>query len=265
MHSGFLHPLQQLWSHRDLLYELVGRELKVRYRRSVLGFLWSLLTPIYQVVIFTFVLKYIYPVAIKNLSVNILAAIIPWTFFSVSVLNSCSAIMRYRNVVKKVYFPRQMLPLATVFSNLIHLVLSLVVLFVVFLVIPVRFDAAFLWLGVLIVGQTLLVAGLSFMTACAHTFYQDVEHALTNLMQVAMFLTPVLYPFYLLNDWPDLYRTLYFLNPMAVYAEGWRSVLLTHQLPDPAYLLIALGVSLVCFLAGLAMWHRYEWRFPEVI
>lgn len=265
MANGFALPLQQLWTHRDLLYELIGRELKVRYRRSALGFLWSLITPIYQIIIYTVVLKYVMGWGPKNLSVSILTAIIPWTFFSVGVLNSCSAVMRYRNVVKKVYFPRQMLPLATVMANLIHLVLSAVVLFGLFLAIPVAFTSSFFFLIVLVAGQTLLVAGLGFIVACLHTFYQDVEYALTNLMQVGMFLTPVIYPFSMLNGQPDLYRTLYYLNPMAVYTEGWRGCLLRNELPDPYYLAIALGVSFVTFLIGLALWRRYEWRFPEVI
>ncbi|MEN6301588.1 MAG: ABC transporter permease [Armatimonadia bacterium] len=265
MANAFALPLQQLWTHRDLLYELVSRELKVRYRRSALGFLWSLITPIYQIVIYTVVLKYIMGWGPKNLSVSILVAIIPWTFFSVGVLNSCSAVMRYRNVVKKVYFPRQMLPLATVMANLIHLALSVVVLFALFLVIPVAFTSSFFFLIVLVAGQTLLVAGLGFIVGCLHTFYQDVEYALTNLMQVGMFLTPVIYPFSMLNNQPDLYRTLYYLNPMAVYTEGWRGLLLRNEYPDPYYLAVALGVSFITFLTGLVLWRRYEWRFPEVI
>lgn len=265
MISRLLLPLEQLWTHRDLLWELTSRELKVRYRRSALGFLWSLITPIYQIVIYTFVLKYVMHVGGKNLSVNILVAIIPWTFFSVGVLNSCSAVMRYRNVVKKVYFPRQMLPLATVFANLVHLGLSLLVLFIVFFAIPVRFDISFVLLAVVILAETLLVAGLSFMVACAHTYFQDVEYALTNVFQVAMFACPVLYPFSSLDSWPQLYRILYYLNPMAVYTEGWRSILLFNRFPDPVYFAIAIGVSLLCFIGGLLIWQRHEWRFPEVL
>jgi lipopolysaccharide transport system permease protein len=274
MLRAFLLPLEQLWTHRDLLRELTARELKVRYRRSTLGFVWSLLTPIYQIIIYTVVLKYIMGWGGRNLSINILVALIPWTFFSVTVLNSCSAVLRYRSVVKKVYFPRQMLPLATVFANLVHLLLSTLVLFLFFLLRPVAFDSGFFFLIILVIGQTLLVAGLGFLAACAHTYYQDVEYALTNIFQVAMFLTPVLYSTELLNGHPPLYKHLFMLNPMAVYCEGWRGILiglpgadgnLHLTFPDPMYLGLALGVSLACFVIGLAVWQRYEWRFPEVL
>jgi lipopolysaccharide transport system permease protein len=265
MRQALLLPLAQLWTSRDLLRELVMRELKVRYRRSVLGFGWSLLTPIYQIVIYTLILKYVMHVDINNLSVNILCAIIPWTYFSVAVTNSCSAVLRYRNVVKKVYFPRHMLPLATVGANLVHLVLSTLVLFAVFLAIPVAFNPIFYFIIPLVVCQTLLVAGLSFICACAHTYYQDVEYVLTNLMQVGMFVTPVLYPVANLKLIDPVYRTIFMLNPMAAYTEGWRGILLRHEYPDPLFFGIAVGVSVAVFLLGLALWQKYEWRFPEVL
>jgi ABC-2 type transport system permease protein len=267
MRQALLLPLAQLWTSRDLLRELVMRELKVRYRRSVLGFGWSLLTPIYQIVFYTLILKYVLHVDEKDLGVKILCGIIPWTYFSVAVTNSCSAVLRYRNVVKKVYFPRHMLPLATVGANLVHLVLSTAVLFAVFLAIPVVFDGTFVYLIPLVIGQTLLVAGLSLITCCAHTYYQDVEYVLTNLLQVGMFLTPVLYPMSRLNLVDPFYRTLFLLNPMAIYTEGWRNILLRHgqEFPDPLFVGIAAGVSVITFLVGLAVWQRYQWRFPEVL
>ncbi len=266
MYGGFALALKQIFTHWDLLRELVSRELKIRYRRSVLGFLWTLITPLYQIVIFTFVIKYVMGVRdIRNLSVHMLVAIIPWTYFSVSILNACASILRFRGVVKKVYFPRHMLPLATVGANLVHLWLSLGVLLLVFALIPVAFHPIFFFLIVLIVGETLLVCGLALMAACAHTYYQDVEYILGNILQVAMFITPVLYPFYKLNGWPEIYRIIYMLNPMAVYCEGWRSLLMYKEYPDFWYLGICLGVSVLTFIIGLAIWQRYEWRFPEVI
>ena len=260
-----LVALQQLWTHRDLLGALVSRELKSRYRRSVLGFVWSLIMPLWQVVIFTFVLKMILHVQDQNLWVKMLSAMIPWTFFSVSILSACAAVLRFRGVIKKVYFPRQMLPLSAVAANLVHLLLSLLMLLALFAVIPVAFSPMFLYLVVLIVGEVLLVAGISLVACCAHTYFQDVEFVLQNLFQVGMFITPVLYSADRLDTWPHIYKTLFMLNPMAVYCEGWRSLLIYKLPPDPMFLGIALGVSVAFFLVGLAVWQRYEWRFPEVI
>lgn len=265
MRSGTLAGLTELWDYRDLLRELVSREMKVRYRRSALGFLWSLITPLYQVVIFTFVFKFIMHVEDSNLWVKMLVGIIPWTFFSVGVLNSCSAVMRYRNVVKKVYFPRQMLVFATVSSNLIHLLLTALVMFVIFLFIPVKFFPSFLFLIPLVILQTIFISGLGLIVCVAHTYYGDVEYILTNVMQVAMFLTPVVYDMSRITTWPPLYQTLYRLNPMAVYTEGWRGILLRNQLPDPGWLAYAAAFSCLTFLLGLWVWRRYQWRFPEVI
>lgn len=259
--SPFLAILQ-LWTHRDLLSALVSQELKARYRRSILGFLWTLITPIYQIVGYTIVLKYLVGMQESNLSVKILAGLLPWTFFSVSILSSCSVILKFRGVVKKVYFPRQMLPLAVVVANLVHLGLSLLVLLVLFLVIPVRFDVTFLLLPVLVLFEVLLVAGFSFAACAAHTYFQDVEYVLQNLFQVFMFFTPVLYP---ASKVPAVYRSLFMLNPMAVYTEGFRSVLLENHFPDLLHFSAAAAFSVVVFVAGLVVWQRFEWRFPEVI
>lgn len=272
--------IRELSDYRDLLRELIGREMKVRYRRSALGFLWSLITPLYQIVIYTFVFKYIMHVQGKNLSVSILVGLIPWTFFSVGVLNSCSAVMRYRNVVKKVYFPRQMLVLATVASNLVHLLLSMGVLLIVFLAVPIHVNALVWFLIPLVILQTLLVSGLGLISCVAHTFYGDVEYILTNLMQVAMFASPVVYSLVDLTPqgrvvekiatWPEAAQILYKLNPMTIFTQGWRDILLPLEnypphYPDPMWLAIAAGVSVAVFVIGLLVWQRYEWRFPEVI
>ena len=111
------------------------------------------------------------------------------------------------------------------------------------------------------------LAGLSFIVCCAHTYYQDVEYVLGNLLQVGMFLTPVLYPASKLDLVAPVYRTLFMLNPMAVYTEGWRNILLRHaqEFPEPVFVAAAGGVSVAVFIVGLAVWRRYEWRFPEVI
>jgi len=280
MRGGIAGSLIELWDYRDLLRELVGREMKLRYSRSALGFLWSLITPLYQIVIYTFVFKYIMHLEGKNLSVNILVGLIPWTFFSTGVLNSCAAIMRFRNVVKKVYFPRQMVVLATVAANLVHLLLSAGVMFIVFLVIPVHLDLRLWFLIPLVLFETLLVSGLGLIACTAHTYYSDVEYALTNILQVGMFLTPVVYSLKMLTPqgqvverigtWPEIYQTLYKLNPMTIFTQGWRDLLLPlqgqqSQYPDPFWLAIAVGLSVAIFILGLVLWRRYEWRFPEVI
>lgn len=277
---GLWGNLTEMWEYRDLLRELVGREMKLRYRRSALGFLWSLITPLYQIVIYTFVFKYIMHVEGKNLSVNILVGLIPWTFFSVGVLSSCAAILRFRNVVKKVYFPRQLVVLSSVGANLIHLLLSVLVMFIVFLVIPVHLDLKLWFLIPLVFFEVLLVSGLALLACTAHTYFGDVEYVLTNIMQVAMFVTPVVYSLKTqtpqgqvverIGTWPEVYQVLYKLNPMAVFTQGWRDLLLplpgqTAQYPEPLWLGIAVALSVAIFAAGLWVWRRYEWRFPEVI
>lgn len=264
MLTSLTRSLAELWTRRDLLQALAGRELKSRYRRSSLGFLWSLITPAFQIGVFTFVIHMLGNNE-KNLSFKILTGIIPWTFFSTGVLNSCAAILRYRNVVKKVYFPRQMLVLSVVAANLVHLLLSVLVMLVIFLLRPVAFFPEFFFLVPLIVLELILVSGLSLIACTAHTFFGDVEYLLTVIMQPFMFIVPVVYRLDYLDRYPPLWQMLYKLNPLAILIDGWDAVLLRHQLPDPFWLGVTTVTCLLVFVVGLAVWQRYEWRFPEVI
>jgi ABC-2 type transport system permease protein len=254
--------LVETWRARELLIALTDREIKTRYRRSFLGLLWSLMTPLYQVVLMTIVFKYVVPLGVPNYSVKYLCALIPWTFFQQSVLTSCTAVLRARDVVKRIRFPRQVVPLATVLSCLFHMAVSLVILSAILLIIPVVQNLTALYLVALTLILVLMASGLSLLVSTLNTFYQDVEYILTNLMSAFMFLTPVVYP---LESVPRVLRPYVMLNPLATICEGFRSVIVDKQPPDPARLLVAGVFALLCFLVGLWYFRRREWQFPEVL
>ena len=254
--------LSETWRARELLWALAEREIKARYRRSFLGLLWSFVTPLYQVVLMTIVVKYLWHNPTPNYSVKYLCALLPWTFFQQGILTSCASVIRSRDMVKRVWFPRQVVPLATVASCLFHLVTSLVVLIAVLLIIPVSFTWRHLVLIPLVLIEVVMVAGLSLLVAALHSFYQDVEYILTNLVSVFMFLTPVMYPV----AWvPENLRPIVMANPMATICEGFRSIVIDKQLPDPLNLLIAALFALLCFIVGLWYFQRRAWQLPEVV
>ena len=257
-----IRPWLDVWQYRELLRALIERELKARYRRSFFGFLWSLITPLYQIVGVTFVVKVLWRHPEPNFSVKYLCALLPWTLFQNGLLNSCASILRNRDIIKRVAFPRQVLPLAAVGGNLFHFLLSMVVLFIVFLIIPVRFSPMFLFLLVLLAILLVMVIGLGLLLSTLHTWYQDVEYALGNLLQVYFFLSPVMYP----ASWvPKEYQALYLLNPMALICEGFRSVLLQQRPPDPLYVGLAAAFAALCFVVGQTVFMHQQRRFPEII
>jgi lipopolysaccharide transport system permease protein len=259
--------LSEVYQYRQLLSDLIARELKERYRRSLLGFLWSLITPLYQILIMTVVVKMIWNNPTPNYSMQFLTALVPWTFFQASVLNSCAVILRYRQMVKRIWMPTQTLPLAVVGANVVHFLLSMAILVVIFLSVPIGFNHAALFLIVYTVILVLMATGLAMLFSALHTQYQDTEYALTNIMQVFFFLTPVMYP----ASWVQSHQFLLLFNPMATICEGFRAALLRHELPhvggtiEPVHLASAAGCAVLCFVVGLWYFSKKRWQFPEII
>jgi lipopolysaccharide transport system permease protein len=251
--------LRHLW---ELICTLTAAELKARYRRSLLGFFWSLIAPLFQVVIVAFLFRVLWPHDIPDFTVKYFCGLLPWIFFSDCVLGACPTFLKFRDVLKKIYFPRWVLPISVVASSLVHFGLSLVVLFAVFLVIPVAFDVSFLFLLVLIAILLVMVVGLSLLFSVLHTFYEDTQYGLQALLRAWFFLTPVFYP---ASEIPSQYRHLYLYNPMATICEGFRGILLEHKLPQPEHLLATLGVGALCLALGGLYYRRYGDHLPEVL
>jgi ABC-type polysaccharide/polyol phosphate export permease len=284
--------LGELIRYRDLLKQLVVRDLKVRYKNSVLGFFWSLLNPLVQVVTITLVIKYVMNLNIPNYSAYLLVAYLPWVFFQMALMDSSQIILHHRNLLRRVYFPREVLPLSAVVANLIHFVLALVVFFV-YLVFYIHFFLhgsgpliTTLWLPVLVALQFLLALGLSFFISCANVFYEDTKYILSVLLNVAFYLTPVMYPAELVYsrimtlDLPQstqmlLYK-LYLLNPVTALTDAYRKVLLppvsgltlrgteVESLPlDVGMVVVAGIVCIAVAVGGYAYFNSRKWVFPE--
>ncbi len=246
----------------ELLWVLTVAQLKARYRRSFLGFFWSLITPLFQIVIVGFVIQQLLQHEIDNFTVKYLCGLLPWLFFNDTILGACPTYLQYRQVVKKIYFARWALPVSIATSSLAHFLVSLAILFCVFLVIPVQFDVTFLFLIVLILIQMVMVTGLALLFSVMHTFYQDVEYALGSLIRVLMFVTPVFYP---TAEIPESYRYLFLFNPMATICEGFRGVLLRNELPQIEHLLSTTIFSLLCLAVGWYYYARHQHELPEVL
>ena len=263
-----LRMLDEIWRARELLWVLTEREIKSRYRRSFLGLLWSMMTPLYQVLFLTIVVKVLWRHPEPDYSIKYLCGLVPWTFMQQSVLTSCASILRARDMVKRVKLPRQLVPLATVGSCLFHMVVSAVLLFVLLIIIPLvlggtsLFRVEYLLLIPIVVLEVIMVAGISLLASALHTFHHDVEYILGNLMTTYLFLTPVIYPM----SWvPEDLQYYVMFNPMATICEGFRGVVMRHELPDPWHLVSLAVTALVCFAVGAWFFRRREWQFPEVI
>lgn len=282
--------LQELWIYRELLRTLVTRELRVRYKNSALGFFWSLLNPLATVLVMTLVFKYVMGMRIANYSAYILVAYLPWTFFQFALLDSSQTILVYMQVIKKVYFPRVLLPLAAVVSNFIHFLLAMGVLFVYlygFVGTPPQWGL--LWLPLITLSLLLWLIGLSALIACWNVFYEDVKYLVGVGLQLLFFLTPVIYFSEQLRYTtlvPGAYReglfwAFHLINPMAALTMAYRKAILppitivqehvalgqATQFPDMPLPLWLVGLNLLggagMALLGLSYFRKREWEFVE--
>lgn len=274
-----LQELQELYKYRELIINLVIRDLKVRYKNSVVGFLWSLVNPIIQAATITVIFKFVMGIRIPNYSAYLFCAYLAWGFFYYSVLDSCDAVVVHGNMLKKTYFPREVMPISACISNLIHFCLAMVVFFLyalLYLRAPVL--VTWLMLPLLILVQFLYHLGIAFFLSSINVFYEDVKFMAMAFLNLIFYAMPVIYPVekvYYSEFIPAEYKTLvfnlYMLNPLSYLLTAYRKILLepmnVKEFPDftlnYGYLGVAFTFSLIMCIAGYAFFNSRKWQFAE--
>lgn len=249
---------------------LVWRELRVRYKRTVFGFFWSLVPPAAQAFIWLIVIEKIFRYDIPNYSAYLLCNAFTWQFIQNALLDGCSVMLFHMPLVKAFPMRREILPVSSVASNLVHLLLSLVVLFIYLQVLRVPIRPQWLLLPIALVGLIALVLGLVLMLSCLTVFYLDLKFILDSFaLRLLFFACPV---FYFVEMVPERWYHAYMLNPFAVYLTVIRQILLPPvQLPDgrPAlpfdwlHFGVALLVSVLTLLVGLSVFRKYQHQLAE--
>lgn len=272
-----INELAETYRYRELLLNLVTRDLRVRYKNSVLGFFWSLVNPLVQVATITVVFKYILHASGRDYSAYLLCAFLPWMFFQMSVLDSAMSVLFHGNLVKKTYFPREILPASIVLSNLVHFVLALVVFFIYLLVIGSPIRATWLLLPVVIGIQLMLNMGIAFFVSCLNVFYDDIKYLTTVILNLLYFGLPIMYfseQVFNSDRIPHFVAVLMcYGNPLALLLTAYRKILLPpynyqtiHDVPlNYGYLALAGVTSLIILVAGYAFFNSKKWYFAERI
>src|SRR4030065_2748751 len=260
--------IKTLFSYRELLFSLTRKELKVKYRGSVLGFLWSLLNPILIMLVYSFVFSIVLRGGIKEFAIFLICALLPFNFLSNSVNYGASSIIANSNLVNKIYFPREIIPLSIVLSNLVNFFLELVALFIVLGIMGYKFYLYLYLLPIVIFIQFFLVVGMTLLVSALNVFFRDLQHLITIIMMVWFFGTPIIYP---LSMVPEKYQIIIKINPMPIYASYYRNIFYYVKYPEGGGLpsvqetLIALGITLLIFFIGYFVFKKLEYRFAEEI
>jgi lipopolysaccharide transport system permease protein len=255
--------LGDLWAHRELLYFLVWRDLKVRYKQTALGVAWVVLQPLLMTLIFTVVLGKLVRVPSNSIPYPLFAyaGLMLWTFFSGAVSNTGNSLVGNAHLITKVYFPRLIIPIATITARLVDFVVAFIILFCLMLYYRVGLTPNFLMVPVMIILLALLALGFGLWTSAVNVKYRDVGLALPVLIQLWMFASPVVYPLSLV---PPRYQLAYSFNPLVGLIEGFRAALFGSQFNWRA-LLISAGVTVILLVYGAFAFQRREKTFADII
>ena len=256
--------LGELWRYRELLYFLIWRELKVRYKQAVLGAAWVLLQPIIAVLIFTAIFGHFARIPTEGVPYAVFAftALIPWTYFASALQRGGMGLVEDSDLVRKVFFPRLIIPLAMVTAPLVDFLLSFVVLLALLAWYGIVPTVNVVFLPVFMVLAVALALAVVLWLGPINVRFRDIKHTLPFLVQVWMYASPVVYPVSMI---PERWQALYSLNPMVGVIEGFRWALLGKENPNFQAMLLSGGIVLVILLGGIVYFRRMERFFADVI
>jgi ABC-type polysaccharide/polyol phosphate export permease len=263
--GGLRSWLAEILSRRDLLYMLVWREIKVKYKQSVMGFLWAILMPVI-IVSAGIVVKFAFaslsgkPLAGADV-VSVAVRSVPWAFFVASVRFASTSLVSNANLVTKIYMPRVIFPIASVVSQLLDLSVAVVVLAIFLVFVGTGASLQLLWVPVLLATLIVLVTGIAIFVSAAALFFRDVKYIVEVILTFAIFFTPVFYDVAMVGKWEHLLL----LNPVAPILEGFGAVVAGHPLPLSGWMVYSAAWAVLGFIGSLLFFRRVEPYFAESV
>lgn len=245
--SSAIQELQELWHYRDLLQLLISNSIKTRYKRSVLGVLWTLLNPLLTTIVLTVALSQLFKFQVANYPVYLLSGLIAWTFFSQTITDIMGTVVWGSNLVKRIYVPRTIFALSVVGNGLINIALSLIPLVVIMMFVGQPLHWTLLLLPFAVVILAMFATGLALLLATLAVYFVDLVEMIKILLTAWFYLTPIIYP---MDVVPPKFAWMIYLNPMSYLVEVFRSLIYNGVLPDWRYVLLSVGMSVVLLLAG---------------
>lgn len=250
--------IRESYRYRELIWALALKELKIRYKRSVLGFMWALLNPAFMMLVLTLVFSSIMRFPIPHYAIFLLSVLLPWTFFAQTLSYAVEAIVTNGDLIKKVAVPSLVFPMAAVASNVINLMLSLIPLALLVPILHHPFYWTWIYLPVPIVALVIFTTGMTFFFAAANVFYRDVSHILQVVLSAWFYVTPIIYSIDMIGA---KYRWIMKLNPIIYVINGFRLSVYYGQLPKLPSIIASFLCALVSLLVGFAVFKRHQEKF----
>ncbi len=257
--------IQELFEYREMIVSLVRKDLRGRYKSSALGFLWTFINPLCQIIVYTLVFSQIFRMGIEKYYLFLTVVMIPWVFFSSSVSGGSMAVVSQQDLVKKIYFPREVLPISFVTSCFVNMLLSFVVVFLVIFISGIGFNpTALLFLPLVMIIEYILALGITMITSACTVYLRDLEHIIGVLMMAWIYLTPVMYDIsYVTENAPSELVSIFYLNPMTSIAIAYRDILYYKQIPHMQNLLVAVAIGIGSLIIGSVVFAKLQKNFVE--
>jgi len=261
---NIFNSLKEIISYRELLFNIAIREIKVRYKQSVLGIVWAIIQPFATMIVFTVIFSVFMKVPSEGLPYPIFSytALLPWTLFATSLSFAIPSLVGNANIVTKLYFPREIFPIASVLAAFVDFFIASIIFAGMLIFYKVSININVLFLIPILLIQVMFTIGIALFASALNVYYRDIKYGLPLVISLWMYACPIIYPVSLV---PEKYINFYMLNPMAPIMDGYRKVLLHGIHPDFYYLSIAAFVSLATLILSYRFFKRVEMNFADII
>ena len=255
-----MNVFKEIYNYRELLKTNIKKEIRGKYKGSWLGVLWTFLNPLLMLAVYAFVFPYILRVNVDNYTIFMIVALIPWNFFTTAIQSGTGSVVANGNILKKVYFPREIIPISITTSQLVNFLITCIIMAVFIIFSGVGFSVHALLFPLLILIQYILILGLTFILSALTVFVRDIDHFVSVILMLGFYATPIVYQGEML---PKKFQIFLKLNPMAQLVEAYRSILYYHRLPDMTMLVVwGLG-SVALLVVGYLIFKKLEMSFVE--
>lgn len=255
-----INVFKNLYKYRELLKTSVKKEIRGKYKNSFLGVLWSFLNPLLQIAVYAIVFPLILRNTQENYVIFLCCGLIPWTFFSAAITRSASTMIENGNIIKKVYFPREILPISVVTSEAINFIISTVIIMAFVVFGGLGLTKYILFYPIVLVAQYIIVLSISFIISSITVYFRDLQHLIGVALQLLFYATPIVYA---ADTIPVNFKWILNLNPMTYIINGYRAIFYEQQTPDLIPICILIVIGIICCVIGYLIFNKLQKGFAE--
>ena len=255
-----MNIFKKIYNYRELLKTNVKKEIRGRYKNSFLGILWSFLNPLLQLLVYSVIFGALLAGGNETYPIYICVALIPWTYFTTAISQAAFTVIGNADIIKKVYFPREILPISVVTSGAVNFVISTIIILAFVIFSGVGLSWYIVLYPFILIIQYILLLGIGFIVSSVTVYFRDLEHIIGVVLMAAFYATPIVYN---IQQLPHALQVLVNLNPMTHLINGYRDIFYYHQMPNMKILLILLGISIVLTIVGYFIFKKLQKGFAE--